>query len=293
MNLYIFNQTRRGSVFGVGTYIRELTTVLKNHGINLCVVNLISEKPQIETKQVDGIEHLFLPLAISDHRTISNKKQWELYYRNVVYILQLYIKDKKDLIFHMNFYESDKLIDELKNIFDCKIVAVSHFFSWGFTIYDNLQRLRRILQNEQPNSFEENLQKVFEEERIFYVKVDHIICLSNYMKQILCKDYGIDVTKISVIPNGLCDLVETSISIKYLRNKWNIPLDEKVIIFAGRIDEVKGITYLIKAFHVVVEKYPKARLIIAGSGDYDIYLQEAKRVCSKISFTGLLTKNDL
>lgn len=42
-----------------------------------------------------------------------------------------------------------------------------------------------------------------------------------------------------------------------------------------------------------MEKYPKARLIIAGSGDYDIYLQEAKRVCSKISFTGLLTKNDL
>ena len=50
MNLYIFNQTRRGAVFGVGTYINELVVALKDHDINICVVNLISEKPQIISK---------------------------------------------------------------------------------------------------------------------------------------------------------------------------------------------------------------------------------------------------
>ena len=50
MNLYIFNQTRRGAVFGVGTYIHELVTALKGRDINICVVNLISEKPQIQTE---------------------------------------------------------------------------------------------------------------------------------------------------------------------------------------------------------------------------------------------------
>jgi hypothetical protein len=34
MNLHIFNETRRGAVYGVGTYIRELTAVLKGSGIS-------------------------------------------------------------------------------------------------------------------------------------------------------------------------------------------------------------------------------------------------------------------
>ncbi|MDR0698262.1 MAG: ThuA domain-containing protein, partial [Tannerella sp.] len=34
-------------------------------------------------------------------------------------------------------------------------------------------------------------------------------------------------------------------------------------------------------------------LLIAGSGNYDTYLQEAKEICTKITFTGLLEKKDL
>jgi hypothetical protein len=145
MNLYIFNETRRGAVYGVGTYIRELTAALKNSDINICIVNLTSEKPQIQTEETGGVKHWYFPSAISDQRTISDGKQWELYFRNIVYLLRLYIKDTKDLIFHLNFSESSKLVDELKNVFDCKIIAVAHFSKWGFTVYDNPERLRRIL----------------------------------------------------------------------------------------------------------------------------------------------------
>lgn len=74
MNLYIFNQTRRGAVFGVGTYIHELVTALKGRDINICVVNLISEKPQIQTEWIDGIQYWHFPLAISDQRTTNDKR---------------------------------------------------------------------------------------------------------------------------------------------------------------------------------------------------------------------------
>ena len=103
MNLYIFNQTRRGAVFGVGTYIHELVTALKGRDINICVVNLISEKPQIQTEWIDGIQYWHFPLAISDQRTTNDQEQWDLYYRNVVYLLRLHIKDKDNLIFHLNY----------------------------------------------------------------------------------------------------------------------------------------------------------------------------------------------
>lgn len=292
MNLYIFNQTRRGSVFGVGTYIRELTIALKGCHLNICVVNLISEKFQIQKEQVEGVEHWYFPLAIYDKRTTSNQEQWNLYYRNVVYLLQLHIKDKNDLIFQLNFFECGRLAEELKNVFNCGIVAVVHFFDWGFTIYDNLPRLQYILRKKQPDIFEANLQKSFEEEKSYYSKVDHVICLSNYMKEILCKEYGIGITKISVIPNGLCDVTNTS-HVLNQRKKWNISSEEKIILFAGRIDEVKGVVYLIKAFREVLKKNKNCRLIMAGSGDYDKCFQISKDICSKITFTGLLEKQDL
>lgn len=292
MNLYIFNQTRRGTIFGVGTYIRELTQALKGCGINVCVVNLISEKFQIQKEQVEGIEYWYFPLAIYDQRTKSNQEQWELYYRNIVYLLQLHIKDRNDLIFHLNFSECSRLAEELKNVFNCSIVATLHFFDWGFTVYDNLPRLQHILRKKHPNGFEDNLQKTFEREKLYYSKVDHVICLSNYMKEILYQQYGIDMNRISVIPNGLCDLANTS-HISHLRKKWSISPKEKIILFAGRIDEVKGVFYLIKAFREVLKKNEDCRLIIAGNGDYDKCLQISNNIYLKITFTGLLKQQDL
>ena len=293
MNLYIFDQTRRGSVFGVGTYIRELTLELKGSDINICVVNLASEKPQIQTEVIDGVKQWYFPKVISDQRTSSNQQQWELYYRNIVYLLRLHIEDKRDLIFHLNFFESAKLAEELKSAFDCKIVGVAHFSGWGFTIYDNLPRLRRILNEANPDSMGENLQKSFEEEKSYYAHVDHIICLSDYMKAILCQDYGVYPTKISVIPNGLCDMTATEINRKQLREKWNVQPSEKIILFAGRVDEIKGVVFLIKAFREVLKKHQDCRLVIAGSGNYDICFQEAKDICMKITFTGLLERQEL
>ena len=304
MNLYIFNQTRRGSEYGVGTYIRELTVALKGSGISVCVVNLTSEKPQIQTEETDGIKHWFFPSAITDQRAADYQKQWENYYRNIVYLLRLHIKDKKDLIFHLNFFESGKLAEELKSAFDCSVVAVAHFSGWGFTVFDNPERLRNILKEEHPDSFGENLKKSFEEERTYYSKADRVICLSNYMKEILCLDYGINTAKISIIPNGLSDSfsyiyqgiagqARNDMTSKYLRSQWNISPEEKIVLFAGRIDEVKGVGYLIKAFSEVLKKIPSCRLIIAGSGNYDTYLREAKNICTKITFTGLLEKEEL
>lgn len=51
MNLFIFNENRRGTVFGIGTYIRELTLALKDSDIHISVVNLLSDQPQIHIEE--------------------------------------------------------------------------------------------------------------------------------------------------------------------------------------------------------------------------------------------------
>ncbi|AST55620.1 MULTISPECIES: glycosyltransferase [Parabacteroides] len=51
-----------------------------------------------------------------------------------------------------------------------------------------------------------------------------------------------------------------------------------MIFFADRIDEIKGVSSLIKAFHMVLEAHPNSRLLIAGNGDYTRAFQEAKNI---------------
>ena len=78
-----------------------------------------------------------------------------------------------------------------------------------------------------------------------------------------------------------------------LRKKWRIYQNEYLLLFAGRLHAVKGLDFLIDAFRKVLEKIPGCRLIIAGNGNFETYLQKAKDICTKITFTGLLEKKDL
>jgi glycosyltransferase len=292
MNLYIFNENSRGAVYGIGTYIRELTDVLKKSDIHVTVIHLMSDKPHIQAEETDGISHRYFPAPMLEQRTTSEQEQRERYRQNIVYLLQLYIRDKENLIFHFNFSLYGSLIKALKNAFECRIVSVVHFSDWGFTVFDNLQRLRKILKEEGSDSLGENVKKSVEEEKAYYVKADHCICLSNYMREILCRDYELDAARISVIPNGLEDREEL-LNKEVLRKKWNIPHREKIILFVGRMDEIKGLNFLIKAFRRVLTFYPQSRLILAGNGDFSKNIQCSQDICAKIVYTGFLNEVQL
>ena len=295
MTLYIFNKSSKAAVFGIGTYFRELTDALRHRNINICVINLWSNKPQIRFEEVDGIRYWYFPEPIQEQRTIKQQKQLEqLYQRNIVYLLQLHIEDKRDLIFQLNYMDSKQLADSLKAVFDCKIVLVVHYLDSIITLSGNISRLRSIIQtndltDERGLFVKESLLK----EKELFNSVDKIICLSNYMNEILCRDYRLDPEKISVISNGLVDAADTVINIKYLRKKWNIPIKEKILLFVGRLDEVKGLKYLLYAFRDVLSTYPQSRLVIAGSGTFDSYIKKSQEICTRITYTGILDKAQL
>lgn len=293
MNLFIFNENRRGTVFGIGTYIRELTLALKDSDIHISVVNLLSDQPQIHIEEKDGILYWHIPEPVSEYWSVDNKEQRMLYFSNLVYLLQLQIKDQTDLVFHLNYHRNNTFADRLRETFDCKIVSVAHFSDWGFSVFDNPQHLRNILNEEKLDSFSANVKSLFEDEKEDYMKVDHLIVLSDYMREIICRDYNFTPQKVSVIPNGLSDVADTLTNPILLRKKWHIGLEEKIILFAGRVDEIKGINFLIKAFHKVMEVHSNSRLVIAGNGNYNKIFQETKSICTKVIFTGLLEKKDL
>ena len=296
MNLYLFNATDSAAIYGIGAYLRELTQALEGCNINIHIIHLHSIRPEFEIVKTNEVENWYIP-EIRNMNTFSGSTQKvENYYRNVIYLLRLYIKDTNDLIFHFNHNQSQALAKGLKEVFDCRTVAVVHYVKWMLELHGNLQKYHMIKSKpeNQRTLFEQLLHTTDEYENALYKEADRVIALSQYMQHILVTEYQLNRGKISVISNGLEDITPLPVNEKeVLRRKWRISGKEFIILFTGRLHPVKGLSFLIKAFRRVLVKIPDCRLMIAGGGDYDIYLKEAKDICTRITFTGLLEKEEL
>ena len=296
MNLYFFNvtETSQAAAFGLGTYIRELMAALRYCHINVCVVNLNSSKPQIMTEEIDGIRYWYFPTPISEMQNLYSAEKTELYYRNIVYLLQLHIIDKKNLIFHFNSSRSRKLAEELKKVFDCKIVTSIHYFDWCFRLSGNLSHFKKILASKDNRPFDifaQSINEMYQRERIFFETVDHIICLSENAQQSLHNDYHISNTKTTVVYNGLTGNNPTSDK-KMLRQKYHFS-DAPIILFVGRLGDIKGLKYALQAFKIVLDTLPHCHFIIAGNGEFDEYMNVCEDIWSRIIWTGLIRKDKL
>jgi glycosyltransferase len=292
MNLYIFNKSGRAAVYGIGTYIRELAAALKNSGINICIINLTSEKPQIQIEDIDGIRHWHFPLPVQ--WTASEKEQWDLYHRNIIYLLQLHIKDRKNLIFHLNYNQKGRFAEELKKGFDCKVILTIHSLDWCFKLSGSITRFKQLLKNKQTAQNEKDTglsMEMFLKEKEIFRTVDHIFCLSEKTQQILQDDYRTKPKKITVIHNGLSDnisIIEKSV----LRKKYRIP-NTPILLYAGRLENSKGLAYALQAFQIVLKTYPNCHFIIAGNGAFDIFLTECEDIWMNVTWTGLISKEKL
>lgn len=292
MNLYIFHTSSEAAVYGIGTYIRELATALRHSKIKVCVVNLRAHISQMRMEETsDGVKRWYFPEPIeqmvTDHLS-------DLYYRNIVYLLQLYIEDKSNLIFHLNANQSSKFAKELKKAFDCKIVLTIHYFDWCFKLSGNLIHFRQLWKKQQTVQgceVTENLKEEFQKEKKTFEVVDHIICLSKNTMYILQDDYKIEPDKITVVYNGLTDS-KISVEKSVLRLKYGIS-DAPIFLFAGRLDSTKGLKYALRAFRIVLKTHPECRFIIAGNGEFNAHMIECEDIYMNVVWTGLINTEKL
>jgi Glycosyltransferase len=295
MNLYIFNESSQAAVYGIGTYIHELTTAIQNNSINICLINLNQDIPNIKTEVIDSIRYWSIPVSKFEQRTIDYKKQDELYFRNVVYLLQLHIKDKTDLVFHLNVQRGSKFVEELKNAFDCKVVITIHYFNWCFKLSGNITHYRKLLRSnetDQNNELKKKIEESYHDDKNLFEIADYIHCLSKNTFQILCYDYKIDPVKLKIIPNGLVDLDQSSDE-QLIRKKYNIP-NIPVILFAGRLEKAKGLIYALKAFRSILNTQPcSCHFIIVGGGSLTDHLKECEDIWTNVTWTGMIDRRKL
>ncbi|WP_424358662.1 glycosyltransferase family 4 protein [Methanocella sp. MCL-LM] len=103
------------------------------------------------------------------------------------------------------------------------------------------------------------------------VVADRIITVSYAMKEDLV-NHGWPSEKIFVVWNGVDPEVYSSKTvspseIRSLRAKYGIKDGETMILFVGRLNWVKGIINLVQAMPAIAKEYPKAKLVILGTGD--------------------------
>src|SRR5208337_2863707 len=105
---------------------------------------------------------------------------------------------------------------------------------------------------------------------------DLIVTVSHAMKDELV-GLGFPKEKIQVAYNGVDakkydPATVTREQIKKVRAIYGIKDDDYMILFIGRLVSVKGVDKLILALPHILQKNPKAKLVIVGLGELQEYL---------------------
>ncbi len=120
-------------------------------------------------------------------------------------------------------------------------------------------------------------------------KCDHIIAPSVKVKENLIEQ-GVK-KPISVIPTGV-EIEKFDLKKKdFLRKKFNIKQNEKILLHAGRLGKEKSVDFLIYAFNIVLKNEPRTHLVIAGKGPELTYLKSISQrlgLEKNVHFAGMI-----
>ena len=106
--------------------------------------------------------------------------------------------------------------------------------------------------------------------RIQYRLADHIFVHTEKGKLELLEEFGVQQTRVTVIPFGINNAVpNTRLSPSEAKQRLGIGNENKTILFFGRIEPYKGLEYVITAFQRLLEQRNDYRLIVAGRPEND------------------------
>lgn len=92
---------------------------------------------------------------------------------------------------------------------------------------------------------------------------DAVIALTNHMREMLQKSCNKDI---AIIPNSLNVKKFESASKNLNQEELGIEKEDRIILFVGTLNPVKGLQYLVEAFKTISRKIPKAKLLLVGDG---------------------------
>lgn len=288
-HIYILDNNFTGTVFGVGTYLKNLISVLKDESLLVTIIKLYNRNDSVEVLFDNNVRYIHIPAVRANQKS-------DYYYRNVFYILYPYINSNDENILHMNYRKGNELFLKLKEYFNFKFVLTWHYASWiDYFSHEEIEMVMdKITNNVSLSEKELVYSRILKEEiEILNKYCDHVIVVANHAYIFLCKYLNFPSHKISLVYNALPDQCIRKIDKFSIKQKMHISPDEKIIIFVGRLDDNKNLSLLIRAFNKVFKNNEKVCLIVVGNGNYDMPLYHAYPNNRNIMFTGFIDQEEL
>lgn len=132
--------------------------------------------------------------------------------------------------------------------------------------------------------------RVFAIEKEGMSQADKVVTVSHWTKNIALKHYQVAEQKIEVVHNGITPKKDAE------SNSFAPPLGSHIVTFLGRITHQKGPMYFVEAARRVLEQFPDAQFVVAGSGDQLPMMIERiaqVRLSMHFHFTGFLNGQDI
>jgi glycogen(starch) synthase len=105
-------------------------------------------------------------------------------------------------------------------------------------------------------------------------RADHVVTCSHYMRGHVADIYGLEESRVSVIPNGIDpDDLEPVADLDRLRAEFAAP-DERLVLLVGRLVYEKGFQLALDALPGLIERLGNVRFLVAGSGTHEAQLRE-------------------
>ena len=103
-------------------------------------------------------------------------------------------------------------------------------------------------------------------ERWMATRAERVITCSSYMREHVSDVFGLDETRVAVIPNGIdpSELVPVD-DLDTLRGRFAAPA-EKLVLLVGRLVYEKGFQIALEALPALIERIGAVRFLVAGSG---------------------------
>lgn len=95
-------------------------------------------------------------------------------------------------------------------------------------------------------------------------RATHLMAVSSYLKQHLVEEFGIDASRISVVPNAADPAVFDPARVAALA-AGALP-EGPIIGFVGGFYHWHGLGLLLQAFKAIAERFPQAHLVLIGDG---------------------------
>ncbi|WP_069997690.1 glycosyltransferase family 4 protein [Cellulosilyticum sp. I15G10I2] len=270
MNIGIFTDTYSPQVNGVVSSILTLEKELRKQGHNVYVFTI--SHPQAEENSNFVYRIASLPfIFLKDHRV------------GILYSNRLVRKIKRlrlDIILSQTEFSlgifaklvSKKLSIPIVHTYHTMYEEYMHYISKGIEFSPKIAR---------------------KYSKSFCNGVDGVIAPTKKTEKLL-KSYGVK-TQIRVIPTGIdfSPLEKSHYSreeVDALKQIFNIPLNDPVILFVGRVAKEKSIDVVIRAMSHLILKVPEAKLVIVGDGPSRLELEELSahlNIRDAIIFTGM------